>query len=226
MKDTHSEKLLQRWEFQKGLYSELWKGLEKRVPTPVGQSLEDHARSTTKQEDQFIKLTSLRNRKATAGDIQWTINNTREQSISKTTVRRRLAACGLRERVARSKPFLRPTNKRKRYLWAKKYKNYTLENWKKVLFTDESQFAIHGNNRRLYVRRRHGERLLNQCLKSTIKHGGGNIQVWGCFSFSGVGSFYRIKGILEKKAISFYPTKVCNTIWEAIMWQGIYFSAR
>ena len=77
-------------------------------------------RSTTKQEDQFIKLTSLRNRKATAGDIQLTINNTREQPISKATVRRRLVACGLGGRVARSKPFLRPTNKRKRYLWAKK----------------------------------------------------------------------------------------------------------
>ena len=85
---------------------------------------------------------------------------------------------------------------------AKKYKNYTLENWKKVLFTDESQFVIHGNKRRLYVGRRHGERLLNQCLKSTIKHGGGNIQVWGCFSFSGVGGFYREKGILEKKQYS------------------------
>ena len=30
-------------------------------------------RGTTKQEDQFIKLTLLRNRKATAGDIQLTI---------------------------------------------------------------------------------------------------------------------------------------------------------
>ena len=40
-------------------------------------------RSTTKQEDQFMKLTSLCNRKATAGDIQLTINNTREQPISK-----------------------------------------------------------------------------------------------------------------------------------------------
>ena len=156
-------------------------------------------RSTTKQEDQFIKLTSLRNRRATAGDIQLAINSTRERPISKATVRRRLTASGLRGRVARSKPFLRPVNKRKRYLWAKKYKNYTVENWKKVLFTDESQFEIHGNNRRVYVRRRHGERFLNQCLKSTIRHGGGSIQVWGCFSFSGVGSLYRIKGILEKK---------------------------
>ena len=158
-------------------------------------------RCTTKQEDQFIKLTSLRNRKATAGDIQLTINNTREQPISKATAWRRLAASGLRGRVARSKRFLRPTSKRKRYLWAKKYKNYTLENWKKVLFIDESQFEIHGNNRRVYVRRRNGERFLNQCLKSTIKHGGGSIQVWGCFSFNGVGSFYRIKGILEKSNI-------------------------
>ena len=156
-------------------------------------------RSTTKQEDQFIKLMSLRNRRATAGDIQWAINSTRERPISKATVRRRLTASGLRGRVARSKPFLRPVNKRKRYLWAKKHKNYTVENWKKLLFTDESQFEIHGNNRRVYVRRRHGERFLNQCLKSTIKHGGGSIQVWGCFSFNGVGSLYRIKGILEKK---------------------------
>ena len=63
----------------------------------------------------------------------------------------------------------------------------------KVLFTDESQFEIHGNNRRVYARRRHGERFLNQCLKSTIKHGGRSIQGWGCFSFSGLGSSYRVK---------------------------------
>ena len=53
-------------------------------------------RSTTKQEDQFIKLTSLRNRRATAGDIQLAINSTRERPISKATVRRRLTASGLR----------------------------------------------------------------------------------------------------------------------------------
>ena len=156
-------------------------------------------RITTKKEDQFIKLSSLRNRRATASNIQSSINATREKAISKTTVRRRLAASGLNGRVAASKPLLRPINKRKRFLWAKKYKHYSVDNWKKVLFTDESKFEIHGNNRRVYVRRRCGERLSSQCLKSTVKHGGGNIQVWGCFSFNGVGSLYRIKGNLDKK---------------------------
>ena len=49
-------------------------------------------RSTTPQEYQLIKLTSLCNRRATASDIQFSINTTRANPNSKTTVRRRLAA--------------------------------------------------------------------------------------------------------------------------------------
>jgi hypothetical protein len=49
-----------------------------------------------------------------------------------------LAASGLKGRAAVSKPLLRPINKRKRLLWAKKYKNYRVENCKRELFTDES----------------------------------------------------------------------------------------
>jgi hypothetical protein len=52
------------------------------------------------------------------------------KTISKTTVRRRLAASGLKGRAAVSKPLLRPINKRERLLWAKKYKTYRVENWK------------------------------------------------------------------------------------------------
>ena len=154
---------------------------------------------TTPQQDRFIKITSLRNRRATAGNIQALVNATGGNTISKTTVRRRLAAFGLKGRVAVSKPLLRSKNKRKRLLWAKRYKNYSIEDWKTVLFVDESKFEIYGNNRRIYVRRRPGERLSSQYIKPTVKHGGGNIQVWGCFGFNGVGDLYRIKGNLDKK---------------------------
>ncbi|XP_028418798.1 uncharacterized protein LOC114544324 [Dendronephthya gigantea] len=68
----------------------------------------------TTREDQFIKLTSLRNRRATASVIQSSINATREKPISKTTVRRTLNASGLKGRVAASQPLPRPINKRKR----------------------------------------------------------------------------------------------------------------
>jgi hypothetical protein len=49
-----------------------------------------------------------------------------------------LAVSKPKGKAAVSKPLLRPINKRKRLLWAKKYKNYRIENWKRVLFTDES----------------------------------------------------------------------------------------
>ena len=34
--------------------------------------------------------------------------------------------------------------------------------------------------------------MILQCIKPTVKHGGGNIQVWGRFAYSGVGHLNRI----------------------------------
>ena len=159
----------------------------KRTPTNAYSTLPRSGRPkcTTPQQDRFIKITSLHNRRATAGNIQALDNATGGKTISKTTVRRWLAACGLKVRVAVSKPLLRSKNKRKRLLWAKRYTNYSIEDWKTELFVDESKFEIHGNNRRIYVRRRPGERS-SQCIKPTVKHGGENIQV-GLFQFSWCG---------------------------------------
>ena len=182
---------------------------------------------TTPQQDRFIKITSLRNRRATAGNIQALVNATGGKTISTTTVRRRLAACGLKGRVAVSKPLLCSKNKRKRLLWAKRYTKYRIDDWKTVFFVDESRFEIHGNNRRIYVRRRPGERLSSQCIKPIVKHGGGNIHVWSCFSFNGVGDLYRIKGNLDKKQYhSILQRRARHTIRQEIMWKRIYLTSR
>ena len=141
----------------------------------------------------------MRNRTATASNIQSIVNTTREKSVSRSTVRRRLVEHGLNGRVAVSKPLLRARNKRKRLLWAQKYRCYTKKDWENVLFADESKFEIYGNKRRIYVRHRKNEKFESSCIKPTVKHGGGNIQVWGCFSFNGVGDLYKIKKTLEKK---------------------------
>ena len=46
------------------------------------------------------------------------------------------------------------------------------------------------------MRRRKGER----CINSTVKYGGGTIQVWGCMSASGVGTLKVVTGCLTAKA--------------------------
>ena len=101
-------------------------------------------------------------------------------------------------RVAAKKPLLRPINKKKRLAWAKKHRNWTSEEWKSVLWTDESKFEIFGSHRRVYVRRRKGERMSAACVVPTVKHGGGSVMVWGCFAGDKVGDLFRVCGILNQ----------------------------
>ena len=120
-------------------------------------------RATTLKEDQYIKTTSLRDRTATAGNIQSIVNASQEKSMSRSTVKRRLVEHDLNGRVTASKPLLRSQNKQKRLLWARKFRGYTKEDWEKVLFADESKFEICGNKRRIYVRRRKNEKFVTSC---------------------------------------------------------------
>lgn len=154
---------------------------------------------TTPNDDLRIALTSKRNRRLTAPEIRAQLNEGRAKPVSLTTVKRRLAKAGLHGRIAARKPLLRPQNRKKRLEWAKLHKDWDMDMWSKVLWTDESKFQVFGSNRRTFVRRRVGERMLPECVAPTVKHGGGSVLVWGSFSFNGVGDLHRIEGILKKE---------------------------
>ena len=96
------------------------------------------------------------------------------------------------------KPYLRLANKGERLGLAKE-QHWTEEDWKKVLWTDESTFEVFGSHRRTFVRRRTIEKMLEECLTPSVKHGGGNVMVWGCFGAGKVGDLYKVKGILNKE---------------------------
>ena len=59
------------------------------------------------------------------------------------------------------------------------------------------------------MRRRKGERYHQDCINSTVKYGGGKIQVWGCMSASGVGTLKVVNGRLNAKA---YVRLICRHI--------------
>ena len=120
-------------------------------------------------------------------------------ALSKRSVQNRLIEFGLNGRVAAAKPLLNKRHKLARKAWATKYREWTVEQWRKVLFSDESPFTLFQSEGKTYVRRRVGEELKEECISPTVKHGGGKIQVWGCFSYEGVGKLYRINGIMDGK---------------------------
>ena len=68
-------------------------------------------------------------------------------------------------------------------------------------------FEVFGSHR-TFVRCRTSEKMLEECLTPSVKHGGGNVIVWGCFGAGKVGDLYEVKGILNNKAL----TQFCNAM--------------
>ncbi len=57
----------------------------------------------------------------------------------------------------------------RRLTWAKKKKNWTVAQWSKVLFSDESKFCLSFGNQGPRVWRKGGEAQSPSCLKSSVK---------------------------------------------------------
>jgi len=86
----------------------------------------------------------------------------------------------------------------KRKKFAKAHLQWTADDWKKVLWSDESKFNLCNSDGIRYIRRPVNARFDPRYTAGTVKHKGGNIMVWGAFSLSGIGPLHRIAGIMEK----------------------------
>lgn len=157
------------------------------------------SRITSKADDQHLVLISKRNRRLTAPEITAEYNRERRNPISVSTVKRRLQEANLHGRIAAKKPLLRRGNRQKRLLWARNHRNWTIDDWKNVLWSDESKFETFGQRRRVFVRRAPNEKMMPDCVIPTVKHGGGSVLVWGCFSYNGTGDLVKITGIMRKE---------------------------
>jgi hypothetical protein len=59
--------------------------------------------------------------------------------------------------------------------------------WNKILWSDETKIELFGLNAKRHVWRK-------PCTIPTVKHGGGSIMLWGCFSEAVTGRLVRIEG--------------------------------
>ncbi len=69
--------------------------------------------------------------------------------------------------------------------WAKEKKNWTVAQWSKVLFSDESKFCISFGNQGPRVWRKGGEAHSPSCLKSSVNFPQ-SVMIWGAMSSAGV----------------------------------------
>lgn len=114
------------------------------------------------------------------------------------TIRNVLKRNGYNGRVSRKKPFVRKANKQARLAYATEHLGKENSFWDQVLFTDESKFNIFGSDGRRMVWRKPNTALNPKNLTPTVKHGGGNVMVWGSMASSGVGNLVFIDSTMDK----------------------------
>ncbi len=82
--------------------------------------------------------------------------------------------------------------RQRRLTWAKDKNNWTVAQWYKFFFSDESKFCISFGNQGPRVWRKGGEAHSPSCLKSSVKFPQ-SVMIWGAMSSAGVGPLCFLK---------------------------------
>ncbi len=95
-----------------------------------------------------------------------------------------------------TKPLLNQRQRQKHLTWAVEKKNWTVAQWSKVLFSDESKFCISFGNQGPRVWRKSGEARNPCCLKSSVKFPQ-SVMIWAAMSSAGVGPLCFLKSTVN-----------------------------
>lgn len=103
------------------------------------------------------------------------------------TVRNRLNDKRYHFCKAKTKPYMTIKHKKSRLQWCKKHKSWSFDDWKKVIFSDESRICLGtGDGTGIFVWRRADEKFKEDCLKTKTKYQR-SFMVWSCMTSQRVG---------------------------------------
>ena len=171
----------------------------KRFGTTKLQPGRGRKRLSSKRDDRSLIRSCLQNRRFTSSDLQKDWESTSNLVCSSRTIRNRLREAGIKSYRAKKKPFINERQRNKRLEFARMHKDWKAEDWAKVIFSDESNFQLLPTPGRLMVWRKPGEAYKPECLAPTVKHGGGSVMIWGCFSMAGTGRIRLCEGRMNQK---------------------------
>ncbi len=113
--------------------------------------------------------------------------------VTKKTTGNTLRREGLKSCSVHKVPLLKKAHVQARL----KFASDSEENWVKVFWSDETKIELFGINSTRRVWRRRNAACDPKNTIPTVKHGGGNIMLWGCFSAKGTGQLHRCKGMMD-----------------------------
>ncbi len=120
-------------------------------------------------------------RTATVTQITTRYNQGMQNSISERTARRTLKQMGYSSRRPHRVPLLSAKNRKRRLQFTQAHQNWTIEDWKNVVWSDESRFLLRYSDDRVRIWHKEHENMDPFCLVSMVQAGGGGVICGGYF---------------------------------------------
>jgi transposase len=153
-------------------------------------------RKTSNSDDRYIVRTAECNTRIPLKELRAdTISNVSEQ-----TLRRRLRETGIRKWRAVNRALLTKTQAKQRLIWAKAHRHWTMDDWRKVMYSDETAVSKDSDPRKLRVFRRQNkqEKYAPKNIRGKIRDGGISQMIWGCFVSNKLGPIVFIDGTIDQ----------------------------
>ncbi|GFX05042.1 transposable element Tc1 transposase [Trichonephila clavipes] len=168
----------------KSVISRAWKAFQ-TTGTAVRKVGGGCLRTTTAGDDRYIILQAKRGRRQSASVNAQQLSAAMGRQVSRFTVARRLHKGDLfARRPERCLP-LKVDHRRHRLQWCREHKNWTSDQWRRVLFTDESRFSTRSDSQRVLIWREIGTRFYTSNIKERHHYGGPGVLVWGGIMLNG-----------------------------------------
>ena len=114
-------------------------------------------------------------------------------TVPKRTISNTLHSEGLKSCCTHKVPLLKKAHEQAHLKFTKEHLDDLQEAWEKVMWSDETKIELFGINSTCFVWRKRNAEYNPKNTIPTVKHGGGNLMLWGCFSAKGTGRLHRIE---------------------------------
>jgi len=165
-------------------------GTKESISTPQN----GRPRKLSERSAQYSARLMATGKATTAVTVQKILRENLGVHVDRRTVARTLGRSGLSAFIKRKKPLLSKKHKERRLAFAQRHKSWTVDDWKRVVFSDETKINRYGSDGREYYWKKRGEPLRDHHVQPTVKHGGGSIMVWSCFTANGPGYPCMVEG--------------------------------
>ena len=81
--------------------------------------------------------------------------------------------------------------------FALSHQDWTIDDWMKLIWSDEVKFNHLGSDGQQWTWKRQGEGLSDHLVEGTLKFGGGSLMMWGCMTWEGPGYACKIDGKMD-----------------------------